>query len=139
VRALVHGRSCYMVPRDDGGLVVGATMEERGSTLDVPLGGLADLLADARLIVPTIDEYSVLDMTPGLRPGSPDNGPIVGSTPVHGLLMATGHYRNGVLLAPATADEVVALLDTQDGRAPVRTSPFDAFRPNRFDRLEPPG
>ena len=139
VRALVHGRSCYLVPRDDGGLVLGATVEERGCALDVPLGGLADLLADARRIVPAIDEYSVLDMTPGLRPGSPDNGPIVGPTPVHGLLMATGHYRNGVLLAPATADEVVALLNTRDGRTTVGPSPFDAFRPSRFSKLELPG
>jgi glycine oxidase len=139
VRALVHGRSCYMVPRDDGGLVLGATMEERGSALDVPLGGLTDLLADARRIVPALDEYSVIELTPGLRPGSPDNGPIVGTTAVHGLLLATGHYRNGVLLAPATADEVVALLDTQDDRTTVGPSPFDAFRPVRFTEQEAHG
>lgn len=132
VRALVHGRSCYLVPRNDGSLVLGATVEERGSVLDVPLGGLADLLADARQIVPAIDEYSVLELTPGLRPGSPDNGPIVGTTPIEGLLVATGHYRNGVLLAPATADEVVALLDSSDGRTTEGPSPFDAFRPGRF-------
>ena len=79
VRALVHGRSCYLVPRDDGGLVVGATMEERGSDLSVPLGGLVDLLDDARRVVPALDEYSVLETSCGLRPGSPDNGPIVGT------------------------------------------------------------
>ena len=139
VRALVHGRSCYLVPRDDGGLVLGATMEERGSTLDVPFGGLAELLADARRIVPALDEYSVIELAPGLRPGSPDNGPIVGTTAVHGLLLATGHFRNGVLLAPATADEVLALLDTRDNRTTVRSSPFDAFRPVRFTEWEPHG
>jgi len=138
VRALVHGRSCYLVPREDGSLVLGATVEERGFTLDVPLGGLAELLADARRIVPAIDEYSVLEMTPGLRPGSPDNGPIVGTTPIDGLLVATGHYRNGVLLAPATADEVVALLDGRAGRSMDAPSPFDAFRPSRFGRPDSP-
>ena len=106
VRALVHGRSCYLVPRDDGGLVLGATVEERGSALDVPLGGLADLVDDARRVVPVLDEYSVVELAPGLRPGSPDNGPIVGTTSVTGLVMATGHYRNGVLLAPATAPKL---------------------------------
>ncbi|HEY5108275.1 MAG TPA: glycine oxidase ThiO [Acidimicrobiales bacterium] len=137
IRALVHGRSCYLVPRDDGGLVLGATVEERGSVLDVPLGGLADLVEDARRVVPALDEYSVLEVAPGLRPGSPDNGPIVGTTPVDGLLVATGHYRNGVLLAPATADEVVAMLDARDSGAPAGPSPFDAFRPARFADRRP--
>jgi glycine oxidase len=132
VRALVHGRSCYLVPRDDGGLVLGATVEERGSALDVPLGGLADLIEDARRVVPALDEYSVVEVTPGLRPGTPDNGPIVGSTPVAGLLVATGHYRNGVLLAPVTADEVVSLLDRCGDRTGAAPGPFDAFRPARF-------
>ena len=132
VRALVHGRSCYLVPRDDGGLVLGATVEERGFTLDVPLGGLADLVEDARRVVPALDEYSVVEITPGLRPGSPDNGPIVGTTPVDGLVVATGHFRNGILLAPATADEVLRLLVARaDGAAPA-PGPFDAFRPDRF-------
>jgi len=132
VRALVHGRSCYLVPRDDGGLVLGATVEERGSALDVPLGGLADLVDDARRVVPALDEYSVVELAPGLRPGSPDNGPIVGTTSVTGLVMATGHYRNGVLLAPATAHEVVALLDALDADLAPAPGPFDAFRPSRF-------
>ncbi|HEY4928118.1 MAG TPA: glycine oxidase ThiO [Acidimicrobiales bacterium] len=132
VRALVHGRSCYLVPRDDGGLVLGATVEERGSALDVPLGGVADLIEDARRVVPALDEYSVVEVTPGLRPGTPDNGPIVGSTSVAGLLVATGHYRNGVLLAPVTADEVVSLLDGCGDRTGAGPGPFDAFRPARF-------
>ena len=136
VRALVHGRSCYLVPRDDGGLVLGATVEERGSALDVPLGGLADLIDDARRIVPALDEYSVVELAPGLRPGSPDNGPIVGTTPIAGLVMATGHYRNGVLLAPVTADEVVRLLDQPGATPGAGPGPFDAFRPARF---APPG
>jgi glycine oxidase len=132
VRALVHGRTCYLVPRDDGGLVVGATMDERGPDLSVPLGGLADLLEDARRVVPALDEYSVLETAPGLRPGSPDNGPIVGRTRVDGLLLATGHFRNGILLAPLTADEMVRLLVAGREGSDVGSGPFDAFRPDRF-------
>lgn len=129
VRALVHGRACYLVPRDDGGLVVGATMEERGTDTSVPLGGLVDLLDDARRVVPALDEYAVVETASGLRPGSPDNGPLVGATATGGLVVATGHFRNGVLLAPLTADEVVRILvgGTSDG-----DGPFAAFRPDRF-------
>jgi glycine oxidase len=134
VRALVHGRSCYLVPRDDGGLVLGATMEERGHDLAVPLGGLADLLDDARRVVPALDEYTVVETTPGIRPGSPDNGPVVGPTGTVGLLVATGHFRNGILLAPLTADEVVGLLAAGSGAA-GDTGPFAAFRPGRFAAL----
>ena len=132
VRALVHGRTCYLVPRNDGGLVLGATMEERGFDLSVPLGGLADLFEDARKVVPALGEYSVVETTPGLRPGSPDNGPIVGRTGVPGLLVATGHFRNGVLLAPLTADEVVAMLVAGPQGGDPRSGPFSAFRPDRF-------
>jgi len=132
VRALVHGRTCYLVPRHDGGLVLGATMEERGFDLSIPLGGLADLFEDARRVVPALDEYSVVETTSGLRPGSPDNGPIVGLTEVVGLVMATGHYRNGMLLAPLTADEVVGLLGSGSGSSDPSPSPFEAFRPDRF-------
>jgi glycine oxidase len=130
VRALVHGRTCYLVPRDDGGLVVGATMEERGSDVSVPLGGLVDLLDDARHVVPALDEYTLVETASGLRPGSPDNGPLVGATTIDGLVVATGHFRNGILLAPLTADEVVGLLTgaTAGGGA----GPFAAFRPDRF-------
>ena len=131
VRALVHGRTCYLVPRDDGGLVVGATSEERGDDLSVPLGGLVDLLDDARRVVPALDEYAVEETTAGLRPGSPDNGPLVGATATGGLLVATGHFRNGVLLAPVTAAEVAGLLV---GRPDDGDGPFAAFRPDRFAR-----
>jgi glycine oxidase len=132
VRALVHGRSCYLVPRDDGGLVLGATMEERGPDLSVPLGGLADLLADARRVVPALDEYAVLETASGLRPGSPDNGPLVGTTGTPGLVVATGHFRNGVLLAPLTATEVVRLVATPQEVVDPGTGHFAAFRPDRF-------
>lgn len=135
VRALVHGRTCYLVPRDDGGLVVGATMEERGEDVSVPLGGLADLLDDARTVVPALDEYAVVETASGLRPGSPDNGPLVGATAVEGLLVATGHFRNGILLAPLTATEIAGLaagLVAGSADPNPAQGPFAAFRPDRF-------
>ena len=110
VRGLVHGRSCYLVPRENRTVVVGATVEEKGFDLTVSAGAVGDLLDDARRLVPSLEEYELVDTTTGLRPGSPDNAPIVGATDIPGLVVATGHYRNGFLLAPATAHEVVGLL-----------------------------
>ncbi len=110
VRGLVHGRSCYLVPRRDGALVVGATEEERGFDDRVQAGPVHDLLHDARTLVPGIDELVLEESIAGLRPGSPDNRPYVGWTSVPGLAVAVGHYRNGVLLAPLTADAVVQLV-----------------------------
>ena len=127
VRALVHGRNCYLVPRDDGGVVVGATVEEKGFDLAVQVGAVSDLLDDARELVPALDEYTLTDTTTGLRPGSPDNAPLVGPTGVAGLIVATGHHRNGILLAPVTADEVVRLLGDAEP-----SDLFAAFGPERF-------
>ncbi len=125
VRGLVHGRSCYLVPRRDGTVVVGATVEEKGFDLAVQVGAVGDLLDDARRLVPSLEEYELVDTTAGLRPGSPDNAPIVGTTDVRGLVVATGHYRNGFLLAPVTADGVVGILSGErtvgcrDGAGPA--------------------
>jgi glycine oxidase len=127
VRALVHGRSCYLVPRDDGSLVVGATVEERGVDTSVRAGPVLELLEDAREVVPGIDELELVECSAGLRPGSPDNAPIVGWTSSAGLMVATGHYRNGILQAPLTADVVASLLCGQP--APGVMAPFG---PERF-------
>ncbi len=110
VRGLVHGRSCYLVPRTDGSVVVGATVEEKGFDLTVQVGAVSDLLNDARQLIPSLEDYELFDTTAGLRPGSPDNAPIVGTTDLPGLIVATGHYRNGILLAPITAYRVTRIL-----------------------------
>lgn len=110
VRGLVHGRACYLVPREDGSLVVGATSEERGFDRTVQAGAVHSLLDDARALIPGVDELELVECLAGLRPGSPDNGPFVGPTTVVGLGVATGHYRNGILLAPITADAVARML-----------------------------
>lgn len=132
VRGLIRGRSCYLVPRPDGTVVVGATVEERGFDLSVQVGPTVDLLDDARRLIPAIDEYELRETTTGLRPGSPDNAPIVGRTGPAGLVVATGHYRNGFLLAPITADEVVRLLAATDDGCDPGTPAFARFRPERF-------
>ncbi len=135
VRGLVHGRSCYLVPRDDGSLVVGATVEERGFDLVVEAGSVGDLLDDARRLIPSIEGYELVETSTGLRPGSPDNGPMVGVCGLAGLVVATGHYRNGVLLAPLTALEVCRILDAgAASHADDEASPFAPFRPDRFLR-----
>jgi glycine oxidase len=125
----VHGRSCYLVPRADGSVVVGATVEERGFDRTVQAGAVHALLADARSLVPGVDELELVECIAGLRPGTPDNGPFVGWTAVQGLAVATGHYRNGILLTPITADAVLALLT--DGRVPAALERFDVGRAER--------
>jgi glycine oxidase len=115
VRALVHGRSIYLVPRPDGTLVVGATMEERGTDLSVRAGAVHELLSDARAVVPGIDELELLEARTGLRPATPDNTPVVGWTALPGVAVASGHFRNGMLLAPLTATRVVELFGGLSG------------------------
>ena len=110
VRGLVHGRGIYLVPRSDGSIVVGATVEERGMDTTVQAGAVHELLCDARAIVPGVDELVLLEASTGLRPATPDNLPRLGWTALPGVAVATGHYRNGILLAPLTAAAVVDLI-----------------------------
>lgn len=115
VRAIVRGSSVYLVPRDDREVVVGATVEELGDDRRVTAGAVYSLLRDAIAVVPGLAEAELVECVTGLRPGTPDNAPLVGPGPVDGLLLATGHYRNGVLLAPVTADIVCELVEAGDG------------------------
>ena len=119
VRGLVHGRSVYLVPRRDGSVVVGATVEERGADTTVRAGAVHELLCDARAIVPGIDELELLEAATGLRPATPDNTPRIGWTGLDGVLTAVGHYRNGILLAPLTAERVVDLIERRRGEVLV--------------------
>lgn len=127
VRAVVRGRPVYLVPRDDGSVVVGATAEERGYDVTVQAGAVHALLDDARALVPAVDELVLEESAAGLRPAAPDNGPAVGWTGVPGLAVATGHFRNGILLAPLTA-EVLAGLLAGSGDA----GPLAPWGPERF-------
>jgi glycine oxidase len=127
VRALVRGTDVYLVPRADGEIIVGATSEERGPDLTVTAGAVHDLLHDAMSVLPVTSELILAETCAGLRPGTPDNGPIVGTTGPGGLLVATGHYRNGILLSPVTADAAVACLT---GQRPA--AEWEPFSPQRF-------
>lgn len=104
VRGVVRGARVYLLPRADGELVIGATQEEMGADTRVTAGGIWELLRDARCLVPGITELEFAEATAGLRPGTPDNAPVIGPAGPDGVLLATGHFRSGVLLAPVTAD-----------------------------------
>jgi glycine oxidase len=126
VRGLVRGSSVYLVPRADGEIVVGATQEELGADTTVTAGGVWELLRDARLLVPGITELELAEAVAGLRPGTPDNAPVIGPAALPGLVLATGHFRGGVLLAPVTAEVIADYLVT--GRVPDLARPFTAAR-----------
>jgi glycine oxidase len=131
VRALVDGRPVYAVPRDEGGLVIGATQAELGFDTQVTVGGVRDLLRDAERILPGIAEYALVECAAGLRPGSPDNLPLVGPLGPEGLFVATGHHRNGMLLAPITAEAVLALLEGRAVPDPIRAADPARLSPAR--------
>lgn len=131
VRGAVQGAPVYVLPRADGHVVVGASNEEAGFDLCPRAGVIYELLRDAQALVPVLGEAAFEEVSTSVRPGSPDNAPLVG--PIgppspDGLIAATGHYRNGILLAPVTADGVAELLAT--GTLPDLLAPF---RPSRFE------
>jgi glycine oxidase len=127
VRATVRGAEVYLVPRADGEVVVGATSEERGYDRAVTAGAVHDLLRDAMSVVPVVSELNLAETCAGLRPGTPDNGPVLGAAGPAGLLIATGHYRNGILLSAVTAEAAVACLIGQPPAAE-----WEPFSPQRF-------
>jgi glycine oxidase len=107
---IVGAERVYVVPRAGGEVVVGATVEDRGFDLRVTAGGVHELLREAYRALPEIAELELIGCEAGLRPATPDNAPLIGWTPVEGLMAAGGHHRNGVLLTPLTAATVGALL-----------------------------
>lgn len=129
VRGMVRGQLVYLVPRDDGRVVAGATVEEQGFDTRVTAGGVSRLLRDGAALVPAIEELDLVETRAGLRPGSPDNLPMIGESGLPGLAVATGHFRNGMLLAPVTADAVAGLLTA--GAVPEWAR---AAAPTRFGR-----
>jgi glycine oxidase len=107
---IIRTPRCYIVPRADGRVVVGATVEERGFDTSVDAGAIHRLLEAAWEVLPDIWELEFVQALAGLRPGTPDNRPLIGRAPVDGVVYATGHHRNGILLAPITAQRVVEAL-----------------------------
>ena len=126
---LVRTSEVYLVPRAGGELVIGATVEEQGFDTALTGGGVFELLRSAIEAVPAIRELELCEASAGLRPGSPDNAPLLGpcSPAPDSLVIATGHHRNGILLTPASAGAIAALL--VEGRVEPG---IEAFSPGRF-------
>lgn len=120
----------YLVPREDGRYVLGATVEERGHDLTPTAGGMYELLRDAHEHVPGVSELVIEELAVGLRPSTADNLPAIGRGALAGLVWAVGHHRNGILLTPLTADLVVAAVL---GEAPGELA--CACAPARFDSV----
>ncbi len=127
---VVWAPGAYLVPRLDGRLIVGATVEEKGYDTTLTAGGMLTLLEAAWRVVPAVEELPIDEMWVGHRPGSRDDAPILGAGPLDGLIYATGHHRNGILLTPVTADAIARLV--LDGVADP------AIRPFGIERFVPP-
>ncbi len=124
---IVASERVYLVPRPGGRLIAGATTEERGFDSAVTAGGVHELLREAYRLLPDVAEMELVEAMAGLRPGTPDNLPLVGPSAVDGLILASGHYRNGILLAPLTGDAIAELLDGGE-----LLEAADAANPQRF-------
>ena len=131
LRRIVRTPRCYLLARGDGRVILGATVEEQGFDTAVTAGGVHRLLEAAWEVLPEVGELELVEARAGLRPGTPDNGALVGPGDFEGLVWATGHWRNGVLLAPLTGDAVAELL--AEGTLPAEVAPL---APERFALAE---
>jgi glycine oxidase len=122
---VAHGRG-YLVPRADGVALAGSTLEMVGFRKEVTVAGLHDILALARTLCPELGDAPVVETWSNFRPYTPDQLPVIGRTPVAGLLVATGHHRYGILLTPATAQAIAELVTTGDSSADI--APFSVSR-----------
>lgn len=129
LRQVIWAPGVYLVPRNDGRLIIGATVEEKGFEDCLTAGGVLDLLRDTWEALPGVTELPIVEMWVGHRPTSRDDAPILGPTSVDGLIMATGHHRNGILLTPITADAVSHYI--LSGEVMPAIEPFSI---NRFAR-----
>jgi glycine oxidase len=128
-RHVIYSPRGYLVPRQDGRLLAGSTSENAGFTKQVTAGGIASILANAHEISPAIQRLPLIDSWSGLRPRAADGLPVLGPCDeIDGLFYATGHYRNGILLAPVTGELIAAAV--VEGRV---TPLLAAFSPNRFN------
>lgn len=122
----IRGLEAYIVPRSDGRIVVGASVEEQGFDTRATAGATYALLRAAVEIVPGLTECELVEVATGLRPGTPDNAPLIGPTEIPGLFLATGHYRNGVLLAFETGEAIAHMIVTDT--VPEVMAPFSPAR-----------
>jgi glycine oxidase len=126
LRSVVFGPGAYLVPRDDGRLLVGSTLEFVGYQRDVTAGAVKNLLNAALTLVPALEHGSLKDTWSNFRPYTPNELPLIGRSPIKNLLLATGHFRNGILLAPITAEIIAALVLGQ--RPAIDLAPFSPAR-----------
>jgi glycine oxidase len=126
VSRVIRGEQAYLVTRGDGRYVLGATMEERGWDTNATAGGVYELIRDMSELVPGVLELEIEELQAGLRPATPDNLPAIGRGALEGLVWATGHHRNGILLTPVTAELVAAALAGEP--APEWSRPADPAR-----------
>ena len=125
LRAFVHGTEVYLVPRHSGEIAIGATSEDRGFEGTATGGGVYELLRDARAVLPITAEYEFAEVSVGFRPATPTHAPLLGPSPLPGLVLATGHHRNGVLLTPITAELIAGLV--VDGDWPELGRAFNPY------------
>jgi len=125
-RQVVAAPGGYLVPRRDGTVLAGSTVEMAGFRKEVTVGGLAGILAMARTVIPALADAPVTATWSNFRPFTEDHLPVLGATGVRGLVLATGHFRNGILLAPITAQAIAELVAT--GTAPLDLAPFAVDR-----------
>jgi glycine oxidase len=123
MRALVWLGHRYLVPREDGRLLIGATVEDRGFDARVTAAGIHDLLDAALAVAPALASFALVETWAGLRPGTPDGRPFLGETALAGYVVASGHYRNGILLAPASARLIASAIADGDP-VPAAFSPL---------------
>ena len=128
LRFVLHGPSVYAVPRRDGTMLLGATVEEAGFDETATAGGIAGLLSEGFRLIPSLKEAVLEEVRVGLRPGTPDTFPILGESGLPGLLLASGPFRKGILLAPIMAETITALATGK--KPPV---PLGAYSPSRFE------
>jgi glycine oxidase len=129
VEHVIWAPNVYLVPRRDGRLLVGATVEEKGFDQTLTAGGILALLEAAWRVVPAIEELAIDEMWVGHRPGSRDDAPILGPGPLDGVVYATGHHRNGILLTPVTADAIARLVLDREVDATIRPFANERFAP----------
>ncbi len=120
LRHVLWGRGAYLVPRDDGRLIIGGTTEERGFDARLTAGGMLTLLEAAWRVLPAIEELEIIETWAGFRPGSRDDAPILGGCAIENLVFATGHHRNGILLTPVTADVISRMILTGETDPAIR-------------------
>jgi glycine oxidase len=125
-RLILLKGNIFIIPRTDGRLLIGSTFDETGFETSVTLGTVRDLVARVSVLLPGVADLPLVMSWAGLRPGTPDGLPFIGPGPMEGLLVATGHFQNGILLAPVTAELVTDLIVGRDPSIPLE--PFDPMR-----------